>query len=131
MQFRFERQAKQAIRLTWGHGRYLDPWSISHLLTGLLFGVLGLLLALPFWKILVIVVVLAVLYEAFEMRLGIIEGWQNSLLDVLFAVIGVWLTYRYFATFSFSVLGSVFVGVGVLALLMLYSGWRYHLRHRF
>ena len=63
MRLHFERQAKQAIRLTWGHGRYLDPWTILHFLTGFLFGIVGLLFIFPLWKALLVITILTTLYE--------------------------------------------------------------------
>ncbi|TSC69499.1 MAG: hypothetical protein G01um101456_180 [Parcubacteria group bacterium Gr01-1014_56] len=130
MKLRFERQAQQAIKLTWGHGRYLDPWSIVHLLTGLLLGIVGLWLGLSLWSTVIITVALTSLYEGFEMLLGIVEDWQNSLLDVLIAAIGVWAAYTLLNTAEFSTQFITFMAVGILALTLLYAGWRYYLRHR-
>ena len=57
------------MRLTWGHGRYLDPWTILHLLTGSLLGIVALWFALPLWEMIIAITVVTVLYEVLEMAL--------------------------------------------------------------
>ena len=129
MKLTFEKRAPQAIRLTWGHGRYLDPWSFLHLLTGVLLGILWLWFEVSLWEALATTALLAVLYEGFEMWLEIIEDWQNSLLDVVVAVAGTWLAYFALSSATPALQTWSFIGLGLLALVLLYSGWRYHHIH--
>lgn len=65
----------------WGReGKYLDPWSIPHFMTGVLFGLLGIG---AFW-----VVAIAITWELVEVFSRIDEHLTNRAVDVVLAGAG-------------------------------------------
>lgn len=129
MAFRFERRASRAILFTFGHGRYLDAWSLLHVATGAVLGFTGLLLGLSWWTGLSLILVGLFLYEVFEAYMGIAEDVENALADVLCGALGAGGVYLYenivrpvaFPLWAISL---------ATALLILFLGWRSYLRRR-
>ena len=53
----------------WTEGKYIDFWSIIHILSGILLGILLNLLGMNFWPALFTVIILAILFEIIETSL--------------------------------------------------------------
>src|SRR3989344_8259818 len=70
----------------WQKGRAFDLWSIPHFLFGILMAFVPPFADISFSFALVLTLVLAVLWELFEMRVGIRETVLNSLLDVFLPI---------------------------------------------
>lgn len=127
--FRFERPAPKLILPGFGHGRFIDAWTIVHVMSGIVLGALGLLIGLDDTTLLLITLTLLFLYELGESLAGIAEDVENVLSDIFFGFAGaatvVWVnTYVQLST-------SHTFQIGIIALLIglsgLYVGWRTHL----
>lgn len=129
--FRFERPAPRLILSGFGHGRYVDAWTIVHIMSGIVLGALGLLIGLSDSTLLFSTLVLLFLYELTESLTGIVEDVENALADIFFGFAGaafvIWMnTYVQLSD-------SYMFQIGIIALLValsgLYVGWRTHLVH--
>lgn len=80
----------------WKHGKYVDTWSLVHLLSGVLIasGLYGL--QYPFWHALVVSAVMIVVWELFEWLTGIIEPGLNVLVDLVVGAVGFLLGSYYY-----------------------------------
>ncbi|MCC6982057.1 MAG: hypothetical protein IT535_02190 [Bauldia sp.] len=128
MRFYFEPPGKDLIKPAWGHGRYLDAWSIVHTLTGLLLGTIGAGLGLPLWQCLLATLVVAVLYEGVEMAVGIIENLANAVTDVLLAILGAAVAWLVLIGRDVATLVWVFVPLALINAALVAIGWHRHLR---
>jgi hypothetical protein len=131
VRFYFERPGREAVKLAWGHGRYLDAWSFVHLISGLLSGIAVTAFGLPLWLGLLIILVAALLYEGLEMALGIIENIGNVIADIVLAVLGTAVAYWLFGSWDFRALAIAFAIFAALNLTLVSLGWRHHLRGLF
>lgn len=131
LRFYFERPGPHAIKLAWGHGRYLDAWSIVHTLTGVLLG-LGLsAVGLLLWQAILVVLVAALLYEGLEMALGVIENIANVVVDVVLALLGTCVVFWLCGEWNRTAITVAFGAVAALDLVLVALGWRHHLRSLF
>lgn len=111
----------------WGEGDYLDGWSIIHLLTGLLIGMLINLLDVSsstFLKILPLILLLLILWEIIEyLFLDVEETIPNIILDVILGLIGALIGFymdvvisRYVKTILFVLLLILYIILHIWAL---------------
>lgn len=63
-------------------GRLFDIWSVPHFLFGVVAAMMTIVYAWPFWETFFAILLLAVLWEGFEMRMRIAEYFWNMLTDV-------------------------------------------------
>ena len=78
----------------WAEGKYVDLWTIPHILAGVLLGGYLYWFGIPFGINLTITAILVISWEFFELHfLGVHEHFTNSLMDIIVALIGFWLTY--------------------------------------
>src|SRR5579872_1728491 len=105
----------------WKEGKYLDLWSVNHLLSGVLLGVILFYFHLHFFPALVISLVLFVGWEVIELLIGINEHFTNIVMDVVCDTAGFLLTaYFHFALGkSISIMGFVIIGV----IFLLFNLW--------
>lgn len=106
-------------------GRYVDPWSAAHLISGALVAYGLILLAFGFWAGLAASIVLAILWELFEKaaRLSDTEHFTNNLTDIIFAQVGFIPAYREFQTLPAATdLATVLLLAAVFALIVI-VGW--------
>ncbi len=89
----FEKEAKKIVNIGWHHGRYLDLWSICHLLSGSIIGIAFILLHIPFVTGLIVASMLFIVYEVLEFFLRVVEDIQNSIADVVIGAIGFYVTH--------------------------------------
>lgn len=102
--------------------KYFDLWSIIHFNSGVVFGFLCVLLQLPVVQSLIIMFVLASLWEIAEtikFPKGLREPLTNQITDVFVALFGIYLVFYtipvYFADtevmYTFMCLYSIFAGL--------------------
>jgi hypothetical protein len=129
--FRFERPAPKLILPGFGHGRFIDAWTIVHIMSGIVLGALGLLIGMDNPTLLVSTLALLFLYELFESLLGIVEDVENALSDVFFGFAGAatvtWVNTYVQLTNSHTFQIAIFAFL--IGLSGLYVGWRTHLVH--
>ena len=82
------------IFTSWGGAQYLDWWLLVHLLGGLALGYACRVYGLSFIYALVIVGAILVGWEVYEELANIAEPWTNTLLDIFFGLVGIWLAYE-------------------------------------
>jgi hypothetical protein len=117
----------------WQEGEYVDRWSFVHLLVGIIWGFIDLLLDLPFLLSLALLIVVAVLWEYFELKVGIAEKKKNSAIDVLAAILGFVGIYFIAIIFEFERSLDVTLLIAAFAALLIASsafGWRAYFRRR-
>ncbi|TSC65007.1 MAG: hypothetical protein G01um101491_62 [Parcubacteria group bacterium Gr01-1014_91] len=110
----------------WQKGRAFDLWSIPHFLFGILMGFVPALVdSVSFSFALVLTLVLAVLWELFEMRVGIRETVLNSLLDVFLPVAAYIITSYVLLLQPYHREDIAVVSIAVLILYLFtnISGW--------
>ncbi len=72
----------------WREGRWLDLWSVVHLLSGILVGFGLFFLHLGVFSSVVIALLLLILYEMWEAMVGIAEEPTNRFMDVVVGMTG-------------------------------------------
>lgn len=87
----------QKINQYWKEGRYVDLWSINHVISGIVLGSLLLSFSVPFGWALVVSLVLFVGWEIGETLAGIKEHMPNLIMDIVFDVAGFLLIAWWFA----------------------------------
>ena len=109
----------------WQKGRGLDLWSVPHFLFGILMGFVPSLTELSFSFVLILTLVFAVLWELFEVSIGIRETVLNSLLDVFLPVVAYIITSYFLLIRQYHREELVVFAVAVLALYVFtnISGW--------
>jgi hypothetical protein len=109
------------INQYWREHRYVDLWSINHILSGVVLGALLWPLGVSFGVSLIIAVVLFVGWEVVEILIGIKEHMPNMVMDVVCDLAGFFVTgYWYF------VLGRPFspVTIGIwIAVFIAFNIW--------
>lgn len=129
--FRFERPAPKLMLPGFGHGRFIDAWTIVHVMSGIVLGALGLLVGMDNPTLLVSTLALLFLYELFESLLGIVEDVENALSDVFFGFAGaatvIWINT--YVQLSSSHTFQIAIIAFLVGLSGLYVGWRTHLVH--
>ena len=73
---------------TWKHGRYVDLWSLVHLLSGALLASGLFWLGLSFGWAFLSAIALLIAWELYEWLLGIIEVTPNVALDIIIGLAG-------------------------------------------
>ena len=110
-------------RALW-EGRYVDPWSITHFISGALVAYVFLFFGLDFWSGFGINFFIAVLWEFFEKytRISATEYASNNVTDVLFSALGFvaayWVVHLPLKLSTrdtiFAILALVFVAVVII-----------------
>lgn len=86
------------INRFWREGRYLDLWSVNHVLSGVVLAALFYHFAVPFYLGLCIAIFLFVGWEVAEVLLGIKEHVPNMVTDVICDLAG-FLAISYYITY--------------------------------
>lgn len=124
MRLAFEKTADRNILYGFGHGRYVDAWSLQHVVVGVIFAAVALALGLPEVLLLTIALVCFFAYEVFEMQIKIIEDIENSLCDIACGTIGIVLADVFLAGHSDNLLRAWLLGSVLACLLILLAGYR-------
>lgn len=77
----------------WVNGKYIDLWSIGHLLGGLGIGILLYKLGIDFYTSFVGAGAGIILWEVFEKLYKDPEGWENRVVDAFIGIAGVVFGY--------------------------------------
>jgi hypothetical protein len=78
---------------TWVKARYVDLWTLVHLVGGVPFGFVARYLGLGDWSYLAALAIF-VLWEVFEIASKIFEAWENRAIDVAVALAGFAAAYE-------------------------------------
>lgn len=117
----------------WLRGRAFDLWSIPHFLFGILMAFVPPLMGISFSMMLTLTAILAVLWELFEMYIGIKETILNSLLDVFLPIVAYILTSYILLSSSYHRDNLIVIATAffILYLFTNISGWlAYRRRNR-
>ncbi len=74
-------------------GRLFDIWSVPHFLFGIVVAMVAIVFSLPFSETLAALLLIAFLWECFEMWLRISEYFWNMLTDVLLPVLAYLIVF--------------------------------------
>jgi hypothetical protein len=85
------------INQYWREGRYVDLWSINHVLSGIVLGAILFSISVPFVWSLGLSLILFVAWEIGEMVAGIKEHMPNLIMDIVCDVAGFLLIAWWFA----------------------------------
>jgi uncharacterized membrane protein HdeD (DUF308 family) len=77
----------------WNEGKYLDFWSINHILGGLVFARFLIFINFSFWIGFFIALLYMLLWEVYEIAKKVKETNANRILDVLTGVFGFLLGF--------------------------------------
>lgn len=80
--------ARKDISPNWKEGRYFDMWVLPHAMTGVTGGFANVFVDLSIPMVFLVGLILMILWEVFEVWIGIREAWQNQLLDVVIGLAG-------------------------------------------
>lgn len=72
----------------WKHGKYVDTWSVVHLLSGFLLAGVFSRIGYGFSLALMFSIALLLLWEVFEWATKIIEPTVNVLMDIIIGLVG-------------------------------------------
>lgn len=128
----FERPPREAIHFGWGHGQYLDFWSIIHITSGIIIASLASLFGLTYSQSLIFILILAVLYEGIELINNYIESWTNAITDILLGVISAAVTLSLFTRHNINNNQQALVLAFAIPIniTLLHLGWHTYLKRR-
>ena len=115
--------------LSWEEGKYFDLWMFPHIFSGFVFGLGLFYFAMSFWIAFVVTVIALTFWEVFEHVFNIYEIIENRLLDVVFGMVGFFVSYG-IAVQYLSMNGALIatiISTLILALLSL-LGWRAYVK---
>lgn len=126
----FERTARQPFHFGWKHGRYGDFWSLVHFLTGALLGLASSFMQIPFWTCVVVVAVIATLYEGLEVLSRVAEDVENVVMDIILVTCGAAGAYAIVSYYHVSYeMQAILICICLVAALMLIQyGWKNYLK---
>lgn len=106
----------------WVNRRYIDLWSLNHLLTGGVIAGVSVLSSIPFWTSVIILFFLLFLWEVYEILIKIKETVANRVLDIVFGLIGYATMY---IVMNLELLNNImlFLIVTILFVIMNLWGW--------
>lgn len=109
------------INQYWKEGRYIDLWSLNHVLSGVVLASILFGFGVSFVTSVVIAFVLFVGWEVAEVALGIKEHTPNMVMDVVCDFAGFFgIAYRVFILDNEV---SLFATLGWIALFMVFNIW--------
>jgi len=85
----------------WSEKKYIDTWSIPHLLAGVVLVGIFSWLGFSFWPNLILSFLLIIGWEFFELYiLGIHEHYSNKVMDVILGIIGFFIMYAFILKYN-------------------------------
>lgn len=126
----FETRASKIINFGWEHGRYADFWSGVHLLSGFIFGSVGLLLSISPLFAFIVIVTASIMYEMLEVVAGVVEDAENSIIDIILAGVGASFSLYLFPALQLSPRSEgLFLIMAIIGnLFLLHQGWNAYLK---
>ena len=80
----------------WKEGKYIDLWSLNHVLSGGVLAGLLIFIGLPFWVSFLAALSLILGWEIYEIVKGIEEPIGNKIMDVVTGILGFIVMYPLF-----------------------------------
>ncbi|MCH7850217.1 MAG: hypothetical protein IH845_01090 [Nanoarchaeota archaeon] len=77
----------------WKEGKYIDLWSINHILGGMVLAGIFIFFNLSLTWALILGFLITISYEIYEMLTDHFETPANKILDILTSLLGVYLMY--------------------------------------
>lgn len=112
----------------WREGKYLDLWSVPHLLSGATLALAAHFVGFPLVPTYVIALLLLVAYEMFEALAKIEETRMNRVLDVVVGIASFVPTFLFATTLTAPQAFDAFFVVGSIDALVSWFGW--HASHK-
>ena len=85
----------------WAEGKYVDLWTIPHILSGVIMAGSFYWLGFSFWPNIISSIILMIGWEFFELHfLGIHEHLSNKVMDVVTGIIGFFAMYGFIIKYS-------------------------------
>jgi hypothetical protein len=103
----------------WAEGRYVDLWTIPHILAGVLLGGYLYWFGVPLLINITITAVLIISWEFFELHfLGVHEHLTNSLMDILVALIGFIITHIFIIKYSIEIVFPYLLALTIIYIFL-------------
>lgn len=80
----------------WQEGKYLDWWSLTHILAGGVLAGLSIFIGLGFWMGLLIAFLILLSWEFYEVFRSIEESFKNRVMDMIIGIAGFLIAYPLF-----------------------------------
>ena len=77
----------------WTERKYLDFWSLNHILAGCMLASIFIFFNISFLTSIIISFLILLAWEFFEFFAGIHETMENKILDVIIGLLGFFITY--------------------------------------
>lgn len=102
----------------WKEGRYIDLWSVNHILSGVVLAALLFNFSVGFWPAFIFATILFVGWEVYEVLVGIKEHTSNMVMDVVCDLAGfLYVAFAYFVQGEpFTWMGTALVFVDFMAM---------------
>ncbi len=107
----------------WKKGKYIDLWSLNHLLSGALLARISLFIGVSFWLGFSTAFMLMLAWEIYEVIRHIEESIENKILDMVLGIFGFLITY-YIQTMMGFTSSTVFFVIILIVWLVL-NLWGY------
>lgn len=108
----------------WREGKYIDLWSVPHVLSGMGLGFAPLIFAGPPVLLWLAALALLVAWEVFEASVGIVEQRTNSVVDVIIGMIGFAFIWVLLPMMSFENSVWLFGLLTSVNAVLSFFGWR-------
>lgn len=125
-----KKSTNHVFELSFSDGIYLDFWSVVHLLSGIILGLVFVLLNISLYSSLLLSLGLAALYEIWEIFMDLSEDVQNVITDILLVVSGTYLLIVFLPNFSHSVSISILVFLILIQAVLVWVGWKSYLERQ-
>lgn len=110
------------VTLSWREGRYFDLWMLVHAMMGVVIGLAAVYFDISFAVAVWAAFIGMVVYEVLEDVFNIHEVIENRVLDVIFGIIGVMVSYYVASAYLSQSTHVLIAGVGAVILLVVLSG---------
>lgn len=113
----------------WAEGKYIDFWSINHILGGALLAQIFVFLGVNFWISLVISFIIMILWEVYEYKTKVYETIQNRVMDVVVGLLGFFMIY-YLVSLDFFYNGIFYIVFFIFLFLEIWGYIAYQLKKK-
>ena len=111
----------------WREGKYVDLWSIPHVLCGVIFVGIFCYFRIEFWSNLILSTLIMIGWEFFELYvLDVHEYLTNKIMDVVTGLFGFLVMYALILKFGILTMLPWLVAVIIIWLLLNYWGFKAH-----
>ncbi|MFC1802329.1 hypothetical protein ACFLY7_02720, partial [Patescibacteria group bacterium] len=114
---------KKRIQFSWQEGILADYWSMVHLLTGVVLGLVTAFFGFSFLVSVIVVFMVMVLWEFFEILLNIGETLSNRFIDVMTSMV-VFPPVFIYAPENSKLLIALIIILVIILLILDYYGWK-------